>query len=428
MTKRRDRGSGGIYQRASDGKWVAAITLPSDPITGTRRRKVVTAASKTEAQRKAGELRKSLEESGDLLTKSPTVAQWMHTWLTTITPGRLKPSTQEEYESKVRLYVLPRIGKKRLEKVTPTMVAGIYQWMTTSTDAYVPGLGLSSTTALQVHAILTKSLTDAKRRGQVTRNVAELVDPPQKAATERDPLTADEAIRFLKVNAADPYVARYALGLMTGCRQGEALGLTCDNVQIDRDDDGEIVGGLVTLAWNLQRVKWRHGCPLKRPCGRKRAAECPQRHMEVEEGPDAKHEDGALWRLRPKTKMSYREVPLPKMLATILDRVKGDRDAGLMFTEGGKAIDPRRDWGTWKAWLERAELPPVSVHVMRHTTSTLLYAMGVDEQTRMAILGHSSATTTRGYTHRDLTLERAAMKQMEDALSQALPELGAGGR
>lgn len=425
MTKRRDRGSGGVYQRSSDGKWIAAVTLPPDPITGRQRRKVATAASKTEAQGKALKLRQQLEESGDLPTKSPTVAQWMHIWLTTITPGRLKPSTQEEYESKIRLYVLPRIGKKRLEKVTPSMVAGIFQWMTTSPDAYTPGLGLSTTTARQVHSILSKSFTDAFRRGQVVRNVVERVDPPRKAATEQEHLTAAEAITFLEANAVDPYVARYALGLMTGCRQGEALGLTCDNVRIDRDEDGTVAGGLVTLAWSLQRLKWRHGCPRNRPCGHKRGADCPLRHVGVTQGPDAQLEAGGLWRLRPKTQLSYREVPLPRLLATVLDRVKGGRESGLMFTDHGDPVDPRRDWGIWKEWLQRAELPAVSIHAMRHSTATLLYALGVDEQTRMRILGHSSATTTRGYTHRDLTLERAAMARVEGALAEALPALTA---
>ena len=53
---------------------MAAIALPGDPITGKRPRKVVTAATRTEAQRKAGELRKTLQESGGLLTKCHTDA------------------------------------------------------------------------------------------------------------------------------------------------------------------------------------------------------------------------------------------------------------------------------------------------------------------------------------------------------------------
>ena len=247
---------------------MAAITLPADPITGKRPRKVVTAATKTEAQRKAGELRKTLQESGDLLTKS---------------------------------------------------------------------------------------LTDAMRRGQVTRNVAELMGPPRKAATERTPLTADETIRFLKVNAREPYVARYALGLMTGCRQGEALRLTCDNVQIDRDSAGNVSGGLVTLAWNLQRVKWRHGCPEKHPCGRKRAAERPKRHVDAEEGPDSHHEGGALWRLCPKMKMSYREVPLSGALAVIPDRNPPPPTRSRRTDSHG---DPRPLLGYDDAWIRTSKSHP----------------------------------------------------------------------
>ena len=44
-------------------------------------------------------------------------------------------------------------------------------------------------------------------------------------------------------------------------------------------------------------------------------------------------------------------------------------------------------------------MPDVPLHSARHTCATLLADLGVDEQTRMQILGHSSATVTRGYTH-----------------------------
>ena len=65
-------------------------------------------------------------------------------------------------------------------------------------------------------------------------------------------------------------------------------------------------------------------------------------------------------------------------------------------------MDPRRDHARWKAALERAGVPPVALHSARNSAATLLAAAGVDEQTRMLMLGHSSVTMTRHYTRVDV--------------------------
>ena len=56
---------------------------------------------------------------------------------------------------------------------------------------------------------------------------------------------------------------------------------------------------------------------------------------------------------------------------------------------------------------------------MDHSSSiaSTLCALGTDDRTRMDVLGHSVAATTRGYTHGDLTLQTKAMGQLGDALA-----------
>src|SRR5690625_329495 len=74
---RRDKGTGALYQRNSDGRWVGYVTLPDDPLTGKRRRKVVTAKTQKEANRKLRDLRRELDRAGDLPTSSPPLAKWL---------------------------------------------------------------------------------------------------------------------------------------------------------------------------------------------------------------------------------------------------------------------------------------------------------------------------------------------------------------
>jgi site-specific recombinase XerD len=58
----------------------------------------------------------------------------------------------------------------------------------------------------------------------------------------------------------------------------------------------------------------------------------------------------------------------------------------------------------------------VGVHAIRHSTATILQAAGVDEPTRMRLMGHSSAASQRGYVHVDQTQTRLALQNLNQLL------------
>src|SRR6478609_9533907 len=162
-TGRREKGTGSIAQRSSDGMWIASITLPSH---GSKRRRKVVARKKYEDAVKAlREMRRDLDKAGDLATSSPTLAVWLDTWLTRVAAKRLKPRTLTTYQGYIERIIVPAIGKARLDKLTPTHVHTLHD----SAEKH----GLSSTSSLQVHAILRVALRDAMREGKVTTNVAD---------------------------------------------------------------------------------------------------------------------------------------------------------------------------------------------------------------------------------------------------------------
>lgn len=395
----RGKGEGSIYQRA-DGMWCASVELPRSA-DGKRRRKVIARTRKPDLVTDLRKIRAELDRAGDLPTSSPTVAQWMTRWLEQIAPTRLKPRTLDTYAGYVKRYIVPALGKRRLDQLTPAHVRQMHDAIT--------GRGLSSTTALQAHRILAKALTDAMREGRVGRNVATLTDAPRRRVVERDALTVEQAIQLLQSVADDPYGPRWALGLLTGMRQGECLGLTRRAVDLQQ--------GVITVEWAMNRLTWQHGCEPR--CKYKRAGSCPYRTIAVPDWQESRHIEGGLWLLRPKSRRSWRRVVMAPMLQEIMRRQMEYCGDDLIFGP----IDPRDDYEEWKRVLDSAGLPHVPLHSLRHTTATLLYALGVPEQTRMEILGHSSATTTAGYTHVDLTMQRDAMGQLDAALSRPLPQI-----
>lgn len=401
-TARRDPHAGALFQRASDSRWVAYVTLPDRD--GKRRRKVKTHKTKAGASKLLAEMRRELDRSGDLPTASPTLEAWMRLWLDDIAAPRLKPRTLETYRGYVDRWIVPVIGKRRLDKLAQGHVRELHDAMTRA--------GLSSTSALQAHRILARALKDAEREGRVTKNVATLVDAPQKAVSVRDALSADDARALLASVASDPSQAvHWAIALLAGLRQGERLGLTRDAVDLD--------AGIITVSWQLQRLKWTHGCAGK--CGKARAGSCPERHVPIPAGQEAHQIHGGLWLTRPKSRAGWRQVPMAPLLLEVMRRHLASTEpgvGGLVLHRGdGKPIDPRDDAAAWDAALAAAGLPDVPLHSARHTTSTLLYELGVDEQTRVKILGHSSATVTRGYTHITDVIAHDAMSKLGTLLA-----------
>lgn len=141
--------------------------------------------------------------------------------------------------------------------------------------------------------------------------------------------------------------ARWLVGLALGLRQGEALGLWWDDLDLD--------AGLLRVRRALQR---RRG--------------------------------GGLVFTEPKTQRSKRTIPLPAQLVTALRQHQARQGqeriiAGSLWrgnscvfaTPIGTPVDPRNDFREFKKLLTRADLPSVRLHDLRHTAASLLLAQHV---------------------------------------------------
>jgi integrase len=407
---RREKGEGSVYQRGSDGLWMAELGLPNG------KRKYLSSKTEEGVKAKLRTAKRELAKAGNLPTSSPTMAQWTTTWLAD-KKKNLKPGTYVDYERKMLSYVVPTIGRIRLERLTADHVRRVHDYVTKER-------GLSSTTALTTHRILAKCLTDAARQGRVVQNVATQLDAPRKAVSKRGALSADDATTLLVAAAQDPMAAvHWSLALMAGLRPGERLGLTREQVDLDRS--------MITVSWQLQRLRWEHGCmPGGRPpakgeawaCGRSRGGSCLKRWVDVPPHQEAVRVDGGLWLTRPKSRAGWREVPMAPPLAAVMRRHLEQATLGmhgLVLHRGDEArrpIDPKDDGAAWHRWLDIAGLEQVEPYTARHTTATLLHKLGVPEKTRQQILGHSDATVTMGYTHVSDAETVEAMARLGDLL------------
>ena len=133
--------------------------------------------------------------------------------------------------------------------------------------------------------------------------------------------------------------------------------------------------------------------------------------------------EGQLVLAEPKTATSRRTLPLPAELVVALkvhrarqnaERLRaGDRwrDQGLVFPSTvGTPISPRNLVRDFQALRERAGLPPMRFHDLRHSCISFLAAQGVPAKTAMEIAGHSQISLTLNvYTHAADEGKRAAL-------------------
>jgi integrase len=387
----RARREGSIYQRKSDGRWCASVTLPDGA------RKVFYAQTQRAALAKLQAFTRAPRSPS--AGKAETVSQFLERWISTSLPGRvaigrLASSTAASYEAQIRRHILPALGTVQLTELSPAQVRA---WLAVKVaETSHRGTPLSPRTVAYLHAVLRAALADAVREERLERNVAQLVTPPRAAAPAVHPLDREELAAVLRAVEDDRLRALWVTLLSLGLRRGEALAL--------RWLDLDIAEGRVTISRSLQRLR----------------------------APGEK--SGRLVESATKTGRSD-TLAIPPILAEALEthrRLQARErmaarvwvDPGLVFTTTvGTPLEPRNVNRAWAAVCAKARIRPVRVHDLRHTAATLLLAQGVDMKTVQATLRHSRmATTADIYSHVTEELQRTAANRMEDAL-RSLPHV-----
>ncbi|MDX2649078.1 tyrosine-type recombinase/integrase [Streptomyces sp. PA03-1a] len=408
MAKRRANGEGTITKR-KDGRYHAAAYVYRPD--GTRVRKFVYGKTREEVSHKLTELQEKTRQGIPAATSAMAFGDYLTYWLATIASVRLKPATLNSYEGLSRLYITPALGKKRLNRLSPTDVRLFLAEFKNGCLCCLRGVDTarekgdqtccavgkcckrhpSARTVQYVHAVLRSALQQAVREELIARNVAKIVETPTVTRQEVRPLDAAEAKMLLKAARDHRLYALWLLLVSTGLRRGEVLGLTWADV--------DLTNGQLRVRRNLQRIK-----------------------RELIFG-------------TPKTMRSVRTISLPKRCVAALTAhkttqakeraVAGDKwqplpqqPSGLIFTTAtGRATDPRSLNRMLTVLCRNAKIRRVRVHDLRHTCASLLLAQGVDARTIMETLGHSTITMTLDtYAHVMHTTLRAAADRMDDAL------------
>lgn len=397
--KRRQYGSGSVYQRKSDGRWMGVIQAGWTE-KGTRRVITVSAATEVEAKRKVERKRRELDGSGQPAADARvTVKAWAEAWLE-IHQRSARPKYYATDASIVRQWIIPTLGRKRIAALTPADVRAVVK--------AIEDAGRSTTTARYAQGVLKRMLRAAivEEGARISEGVL-LIPSPGKAVHDRDAIPTADARHLLNVARDRGESARWAAALLQGMRQGECLGLTWPAIDLD--------AGVIDVSWQLQALPY-----LDRAAGTFR----------IPDSYDVRHLHGAHHLVRPKSTKGTRTLPLvPWMTGQLTERraAAPASSHGLVWPrDNGGPMTSTSDRTAWHALQEAAGVAhpagrPYYLHEARHTCATLLLEEGVDPAVITAILGHSSIVTSRGYQHVSQALARKALEDVAARLGMGAP-------
>jgi len=371
MAPRRGNGEGSICRRAN-GTYQGALRLPDG------RRKYVYGGSREEVRRKLGAAIHALETGTLSDARGLSVGEFLDQWSAEVVKPNVRPWTFAGYEVHVRLHLKPTIGSVPLDKLTPMHVQQLMNRKIAE--------GLKPKSVRYIRGTLRTALNHGVRWGLITRNAAALVASPRVERYEVKPFTPEEARTFLLSLKGDRLEALYSVALTMGLRQGEALGLRWQDVDLEL--------GYLRVSKQLQRI------------------------------------DGQLQLVEPKTSRSRRSLAMPASIVAGLrehqtrqnneKRLAGDRwtDGGFVFaTPEGNPLDGTAISKQFHHHLERVGLGQRRFHDLRHSCATLLLVQGVSPRVVMEVLGHSQiGLTMNTYSHVIPELRREAADRMDHLL------------
>jgi integrase len=286
-----------------------------------------------------------------------TLGEYLKEWLKQIEHD-LARQTWEDYSRTVTKHIIPDLGNKKLGTLKPSAIQSYY----TKKRVYLSGTSLQ-----KHHAILHKALGDAVKLQILARNPVDAVQRPKGDNKKQNVLEPEEVTKLLDTADGTIYYMPILLAACCGLRQGEALALRWEDVDLE--------AGTVLIQHSLEHTS--KGLRLK---GTKSGK--PRRNKLSE--------------------LAWSELQRHKEMQAIAKAMSPDYvDSGFVCTfEHGEMISPRYLGATWKRVRDRADIRRVRFHDLRHTYATMLIESGEHLRVVMELLGHSSMSMTYDlYSH-----------------------------
>jgi len=331
-------------------------------------------STKKEAQLAAAKAGTDIEYYGFSEDGNEKISSYFPKWLEIYKKPHVKPITYSVQERNVRLNIIPRWGNYKLKEITRSEYQ---EWINELRKHYSEG------TVRRIHSIMSSALNDAVNEFNILR------ENPLKSIKIAKEISTIGKIRFFAIEQLDKFLQQikvpmknakykhsiqyfvlFTLLARTGLRIGEALALTWDDVDLKKRE----------LSVNKTLVYLLNSTPyLSTPKSRRSV-----RIIKIDEYTVA---------LLKKHKVNRNEVVL------MYENYKASDMNGVFFQHDGRWLRTNVVRDYFKKVCERAELPILSPHALRHSHAVHLLEAGATMIYVAKRLGHSSIKTTEKYLH-----------------------------
>lgn len=363
MAVKRANGEGSIG-KYKDG-WRSRIMIGYND-DGKPIRKEFYGKTQKEAKEKLENFKKQYLMQHIEIDDKTTLEEWFYTYMFEYKQNKIKPSSFERYEGIYRKYILNTdLGSVKLAKLNVTTIQKHYNALLSK--------GVSPSTIKSINQHLKPCLGEAEKQDYVQKNFAKMVDLPKVVVEEKlEVLTLEHQRMFIKAIESHKLQVLFLIALGTGLRLGEILGLKWEDIDFN--------SSALTVNRTLKRVSFI-------------SKNLEKEYKVIEQ--------------EPKTKNSYRTVPIPKdVLFKLKDHKKeqnknilkaGDlyNNSGYVFcNELGYALDSKKPTRNLQSVLKKLGIEPIKFHGLRKTYATRLFESGVPPKTVQSLMGHSDITLT----------------------------------
>ena len=284
-------------------------------------------------------------------------------WLETYQKEHIKARTYSRYQGLISRHIVPTLGERSISEIGRREIQEFLTQQKKNGNMR-NGEKLSATSTNMMLSILNLAFEYACDMEYIEENPCVRVHRT-KAETKRvEAFTVEEqrAIEREIDRSDDRRLHGILLCLYTGLRIGELLGLTWNDIDLER--------GVIKITKTVYREKDENG----------------------------------NWQLcvdTPKTKASDRVIPLPEYITNML---RQDYETAptpyVVENKKGERMSIRSYQYIFEKLTERAGVRKLNFHALRHTFATRAIECGMDIKTVADIMGHQNASITLNrYAH-----------------------------
>ncbi len=373
MARKRADGEGTIVPYIVKGKqkgWRASIQLGFKD-NGKPDRKQFYGQTQREVKEKLEKYKRQMS-MGILTEEKITLQDWFYTWLFDYKKQDLKPKSFQRYDGIYRNYIKnTSLGKVKLCDLRTTHLQRYYKSLL---DEEV-----TPSTIKEINTKLKTCLSEAERQGYILKNWCKLVILPKiEDREEIKVLTQEEQKKFLNAIKDHELELLFIVALGTGLRLGELLGLKWSDIDFKSNE--------LTVNRTFQTIAIYQDDKII--------------------GYERKE-------LPPKTKNSYRTIPVPQSIIKKLKAYKKQQNTIILYVgeaynnnnyiftnKLGEPIHDKKPGRNLKSILKKINIEPIKFHNLRHTYATRLFEANIPPKTVQKLMGHADIQTTMNiYTH-----------------------------